>query len=248
MYKFVHTSIGLGIAFCVLSVPAFADFITLEARGTVASVTDPSGVLGAAAQVGDALTFDYTFDTTTAASPGIVYPSITFNSAITAASYRINSGPSHSLDLGSPNQTNIQYGIQYPGPLDESYFAQVGGYRPGAPASALGLDLSVWVSPLYAIVGTPPFVAPADGSPATLSAIPDFGRYIPINGGTLDPSGNYYIYTNMELFQDNGDRSTDLQSNITSITVVPTVPIPAALWLLGSGLFGVFAGARKRIA
>lgn len=56
-------------------------------------------------------------------------------------------------------------------------------------------------------------------------------------------TGNYYVG-----FQDNIDNSYSMYAMAVRDGQVATVPVPAAAWLLGSGLLGLIGVARRKVA
>ncbi len=74
---------------------------------------------------------------------------------------------------------------------------------------------------------------------AALSALNNANGYWLMGGATVNNNGMAYGFTN-------GVSSGDLIRLTVEVAHIPSVPVPAAFWLFGSGLIGVVAVARRR--
>lgn len=234
-----HAVVPFGIVTSLLSFCANAELVTVEAKGTISSITNNFGGLASGA-VGDTLVVDYTFDTSIPAYKATGTSS--YYGAITSFSYRINNNTISYQALTRPNDPVTQIGLAN----DISLANQKGGsvmYRAEAYELAsttnTGVKVSLDTYYFWSLGNDPGIIANT-----SITSLPDLAALY----AAPDQYGN--TSSAMSISSRNGLSTDSLKVNhLSSLAFVPVAPVPitSAIWLLGSGIVGMFATARRKV-
>ena len=212
---------------------AQAALVTWRASGTISQVVDPTGAFGGQIAAGSTFTLDYTFDTSTL--DGFAGPSWgSYVNAITSVSLAFAGSVGtlqHSFSsLGSTGNISVNDGTP-----SGAMFLDTFNLQAMSPYQATGVRDNVTMN-LY-------------NSASTIAVGPFASDSMP--SSPPDPLDFYLLRTFRweEVFLSNGSvlNTSFVSGTVTSHSVSP-VPLPAAVWLLLSGLGGLGMLSRGRNA
>ena len=232
-------AICLGVSIGLSMVNANAALVTVEATGSISSITNNLGGLPSAS-INDTLRVSYTFDTT--APSHYATGTTDYLSPLTSFSYQINNGSVYSYAaFTGPWDPLTQLGVQNTISLkNELGGSIVYGVRADDLNSTTSTGIRFSLGTHYlAFSGANPGIL-ADTS---INSIPN------LNALFAAPDPYNYTSAQMAIEARNGgstDRFTVGRLTNLSIVSVTPVPIPAAVWLLGSGLAAMFGFVRSR--
>lgn len=210
-----------------ISSSAHAQLITVQFEGTVDSI---SGNAAALIDIGNSFTGSYTYETSTpdtnantiAGDYTHAIQEITFTVGGFSFTKGIDLSPSFATD--SILITNNGFGIDL-----DAYAAVV----PVLSGSDVG-DFSA------SKFGFEMYLAGSTGSVYTDDSLPSDLNLASFQSFDLGLQPTLQL-----MFTDGGTKSTFASANISSIS---TVPVPAAVWLFGSGLISLIGVARRKKA
>ena len=238
MLRISLVSICLGVTVGLSMVTANASLVTVEATGSISSVTNNFGRLPSAS-INDTLMVSYTFDTT-APSYGAT-GQIDYIQPLTSFSYRINTGSVYSYAAFSGTVDPVtQVGVQNIISLRNQWSGGSVVYNVRADdldstsSSGIGFNLSTYY---LSLSGSDPGIL-ADTS---IDSVPNIDALF----AAPDPFNS--TFAQMIIEARNGgstDRFTVGRLTNLSIVSITPVPTPAAVWLLGSGIAAMFGFAR----
>ncbi|MBC7788729.1 MAG: hypothetical protein H7Z74_02175 [Anaerolineae bacterium] len=203
--------LGRSAIFLVLALmlpAAHAEIVTFRATGTISIVDSNDGFLPIIGRVGDAYTLDYSFDTQTPGRSGSWY-----DGALTQVTLQVGAS-TISVPLGINDIVVANDSPSMAGMLEDFYRVQTDSVGDSLRTS---LSLS-----LYTIGWQPTLLTgnSLSSEPPDISLARSRGFGFSVSNG---PSGGLY-------------RSDSFSGDIESLTRLTPVPVPAAAWLLVSGL------------
>jgi hypothetical protein len=220
-------------ALCVLTLipgAAIASPVTWRVTGSVYNAPENSGGgLPAGILVGDSVLLDYTFETTTADQAPADTTLGVYNGALTFISLNVGGGK-FVANYAVESVNNIQVYDDY---FNGSYYVDMYGFQGRSAAVQNGFQVDVnsgWGSSGVTLPVTP---LTSDALPAA----PPFADQ-QITWRTI----SLYEFANGQFVQQDS-----IDWMITAHTTAP-VPLPAAAWLLLSGMGALGAVSRRRVS
>ena len=229
--------IYLGVLTSLLSVSANAELVTVEATGTVSRITNHFGGVASAA-VGDTLVLNYTFNTSVPAHRAS--GTYSYYDSIVSFSYRVNNSTNSYLAFAGPADPVTQLGLGNEIALKNEQGGSV-LYLAGAndinSTTNTGVKFALNTYYLWFGAGDPGILANT-----SITSLPDLAALYaaPNNAGATRAT--------MSISAGNGTFTDSLSvDHLSSLSVIAPVPVPGAIWLLGSGIVGLMATARRQV-
>jgi hypothetical protein len=219
--KAVSVLMTLGI--CALSRAAYADIVKFRVDGTLTSINDPNGFRPIASQVGDAYSLVYSFESTAIGHrEGTTPVEILRYDAITAVSLFIGGTV---FEMSPTAWGEIE--------LVNDYCLPFGGCDDGYHVTASNSIIESLYFRMQLALGQN---TPTPGTALTSLLLP----LTPPDLSAFRPGGVSFQFANPYT-----GATAYLGGSITSISAVP---VPAAVWLLGSVLLGGTAIRRRTVS
>ena len=217
--------LAIGLAL-MAATSAHAELLTFRANTTITGVTIGGG-LPLAGAVGDTLLIDYTFDSATPEYPG--YGAVIgrgFYAAVSAISLHVNGTSFGYTSTCCVNILDIYNDYSTGGPLTDQY---------SMSATALIYPPAATVSTRFTLSSN----VTAGTGPVTTELLP---LSPPDVTAFTSASGMFFI-----TYAATPTATGQIRFNVNSIEETSPVPLPAAAWLLLSGLGGLGAFVRRKI-
>lgn len=209
--------------FSFITTASHATLITFGFTGTVSSIRDVTNALGGSVDVGTVFSGQYNFESTTAGTSSPI--GTNYFPAVTSATVTIGG---NKFDRSGPNSTITV--------ADGAMFTSSSG-------SVVQADIYQVVIPLFTEFAFSITLVDSSNTAFNDMTLP----LVPPDIAKFDPQNNMLLGMpqQFEIHEQVPSGTIGIEGIITSIY---SVPVPAAVWLFGSGLLGLVCVAKRKKA